>query len=132
MNWKGRNKEEIPGSKRTDLLQALKRELLSSVFSLDETLICASAAPHCWDLHIQSNMHVQLKRPAHSGNCTPQSGISVPDKVCHGVMVIMAESNPVTRTLTTNILIFILNILVRVKTKNSDDKHFDFHPLHFH
>ena len=47
MNWKGRNKEEIPGSKRTDLLQALKRELLSSVFSLDETLIFASAAPHC-------------------------------------------------------------------------------------
>ena len=45
--------EEIPGSKRsmhgkyTDLLQALKGQLLSSVFSSDGTLISASAAPHC-------------------------------------------------------------------------------------
>ena len=31
----------------TDLLQALKGELLSSVLSTDETLISASAAPHC-------------------------------------------------------------------------------------
>ena len=54
--WTGRveiSKEEIPGSKRsmygyiTDLLQALNRERLSSVFSSDGTLISASAAPHC-------------------------------------------------------------------------------------
>ena len=31
----------------TDLLQALKGERLSSVFSPDGTLIYASAAPHC-------------------------------------------------------------------------------------
>ncbi|WP_419612110.1 hypothetical protein, partial [Thiolapillus sp.] len=31
----------------TDLLQALKEERLSSVFSPDGTLISASAAPHC-------------------------------------------------------------------------------------
>ena len=44
MDWKGRNKEEIPGSKRsmhsynyTDLLQALKGELLSSAFSPSST-----------------------------------------------------------------------------------------------
>ena len=47
-------KEEIPGSKHsmyayTDLLQALKGEPLSSVFSPDGTLISASAAPHCGD-----------------------------------------------------------------------------------
>ena len=30
-----------------DLLQALKGEPLSSVFSTDEILISASAAPHC-------------------------------------------------------------------------------------
>ena len=47
------SKEGIPGSKRkhvwlyTDLLQALKVERLSSVFSPDGTLISASAAPHC-------------------------------------------------------------------------------------
>ena len=45
------SKEEIPGSKRlwlyTDLLQALKGERLSSVFSSGETSISASAAPHC-------------------------------------------------------------------------------------
>ena len=52
--WPGRvemRMEEIPGSKRsmlyTDLLQALKGEGLSSVFSPDGTLISASAAPHC-------------------------------------------------------------------------------------
>ena len=51
--WTGRveiGKEEILGSKRsmyTDLLQALKGERLSSVFSPDETLISASAATHC-------------------------------------------------------------------------------------
>ena len=38
-------KEEIPGSK--DLLQTVKGERLSSVFSPDGTLISASAAPHC-------------------------------------------------------------------------------------
>ena len=31
----------------TDLLQAIKGERLSSVFSPDGTLIYASAAPHC-------------------------------------------------------------------------------------
>ena len=48
------SKKEIPGSKRsmygwlyTDLLQAMKGERLSSVFSPDGTLISASAAPHC-------------------------------------------------------------------------------------
>ena len=48
------SKEEIPGSKRsihgynyTDLLQALRGERLSAAFSLDGTLISASAAPHC-------------------------------------------------------------------------------------
>ena len=44
------SKEEIPGSKYrlyTDLLQALKGERLSSVFSPDGTLISASAAPQC-------------------------------------------------------------------------------------
>ena len=46
------SEEEIPGSKHsmhgyTDLLQALKGEPLSSVFSSDGTLISASAAPHC-------------------------------------------------------------------------------------
>ena len=41
------SKKEIPGSKRTDLLKALKGERLSSVFSTDGTLISASAAPHC-------------------------------------------------------------------------------------
>ena len=54
--WTGRveiSKEEIPGSKcsmyglYTDLLQAIKGERLSSVFSPDGTLIYASAAPHC-------------------------------------------------------------------------------------
>ena len=39
----------------TNLLQALKGECLSSVFSPDVILISASAAPHCgvqaWDLH---------------------------------------------------------------------------------
>ena len=51
---KGRNKqEEIHGSNHSmygynaDLLQALKGECLSSVFSQDGTLISASAAPHC-------------------------------------------------------------------------------------
>ena len=34
----------------SDLLQALKGERLSSVFSPDGTLISASAAPHCGDL----------------------------------------------------------------------------------
>ena len=43
--------EEIPGSKcsmyvYTDLLQALKGEVLSSVFSPDGTLTSASAASH--------------------------------------------------------------------------------------
>ena len=54
MDWRGRNREEIPGSKcsmyvwlYTDLLQALKVERLSFVFSPDGTLISASAAPHC-------------------------------------------------------------------------------------
>ena len=54
MDRKGRNKEEIPGSKRsmygyiyTDLLQAIKGEHLSSVFSPEGTSISASAAPHC-------------------------------------------------------------------------------------
>ena len=32
----------------TDPLQALKGESLVSVFLTDETLISASAAPHCW------------------------------------------------------------------------------------
>ena len=48
------SKEEIPGSKHsmygyiyTNLLQALKGDCLSSVFSPDGTLISASAAPHC-------------------------------------------------------------------------------------
>ena len=48
------SKEGVPGSKRsmhcnnyTDLLQALKGEPLSFVFSSDGTLISASAAPHC-------------------------------------------------------------------------------------
>ena len=46
------SKEKIPGSKRSsygciDLLQALKGESLSSVFSPNGTLISASAAPHC-------------------------------------------------------------------------------------
>ena len=46
------SKEEIPGEVRTvcmatDLLQALKGEPLSSVFSTDWTLISASVAPHC-------------------------------------------------------------------------------------
>ena len=54
--WAGRveiSGEEIPGSKwsmygyNTDLLQALKGDRLSSVFSPDGTLISASAAPHC-------------------------------------------------------------------------------------
>ena len=49
--WVEISKEEIPGSKRcmygyTDLLQALKGERLSTVFSPDGTLICAFAAPH--------------------------------------------------------------------------------------
>ena len=51
--WTGRveiSKEEIPGSKRGmyayNLLQALRGERLSSVFSSDGTLISASAAPH--------------------------------------------------------------------------------------
>ena len=46
----------------TDLLQALKGERLSSVFSPDRTLISASAAPHCGrnqskviDTHVMSN-----------------------------------------------------------------------------
>ena len=55
--WTGRveiSEEEIPGSKRsmygyTALLQTLKGERLSSVFSPDGTLISASAAPHCGD-----------------------------------------------------------------------------------
>ena len=43
------SKEEIPVSKRImhGLLQALKGEPLSSVFSPDGALISASAAPHC-------------------------------------------------------------------------------------
>ena len=50
------NREEIPDSKRSmygyrsnhkGLLQALKGERLSSVFSPDGTLISASATPHC-------------------------------------------------------------------------------------
>ena len=45
------SKEEIPGKRSmygyTDLLQALKGERLSSVFSPDGTLISASAASHC-------------------------------------------------------------------------------------
>ena len=54
--WTGRverSEEEIHGSKcssvwpYTDLLQTLKGERLSSVFSPDGTLISASAAPHC-------------------------------------------------------------------------------------
>ena len=51
--WTGRveiSKKEIPGSKRsmhTDLLQALKVDRLSSVFSPDGTSISASAAPNC-------------------------------------------------------------------------------------
>ena len=52
--WTGRveiNKEEIPDSQRSIhgyiVLQALKGEPLSSVFSSDGTLISASAAPHC-------------------------------------------------------------------------------------
>ena len=52
--WTGRieiNEEEISDSKHvwlyTDLLQALKGERISSVFSPDETLISASAAPDC-------------------------------------------------------------------------------------
>ena len=42
------SKEEIPSSKRSmySLLQALKGEFLSSVFSRDRTLISASAAPN--------------------------------------------------------------------------------------
>ena len=52
MDWKGKNKEEIPGNKRSmygyiDLLQALKGERLSSVFSLDGTLISAFIALYC-------------------------------------------------------------------------------------
>ena len=40
----------------TDLLQALKGERLSSVFSPDGTLISASAAPHCGDQQQQQKM----------------------------------------------------------------------------
>ena len=49
MDWKGRNKEEVPGRVwlHTDLLQALKGERLSSVFLPDGTLISASATPNC-------------------------------------------------------------------------------------
>ena len=53
--WTGRveiSKEEIPGSKHNMygyILQALKGERLSSVFSPDWTLISVSAAPHCGD-----------------------------------------------------------------------------------
>ena len=55
MDRKGRNKEEIPGSKCSMygyiyyLLQALKGEPLSSVFSSDRTLISASVAIRCGD-----------------------------------------------------------------------------------
>ena len=58
------SKKEIPGSKRsmyglyTDLLQALKGERLSSVFSPDGTLTSASAAPHCGGLRqLYTNIH---------------------------------------------------------------------------
>ena len=51
------SKEEFIGSKRsmhgnnyTNLLQALKGEHLSSVFSSDGTLISVSAAPNCGQL----------------------------------------------------------------------------------
>ena len=55
------SKKEIPGKKRsmyTDLLQAFKGERLSSVFSPDETLISASAAPPCGALSEQSGSHM--------------------------------------------------------------------------
>ena len=54
--WVEISKEEIPGSKLsniwlyTDLLQALKGERLSTVFSPDGTLICVFAGSHCGKL----------------------------------------------------------------------------------
>ena len=59
------SKEEIPGSKRsmygyTDLLQALKGEHLSSVFSPDGTLISASAPPHCGDANMKLRFYVHV------------------------------------------------------------------------
>ena len=47
MDRKGRNKQASHVWLYTDLLQGLKGERLSSVFSPDGTLISASAAPHC-------------------------------------------------------------------------------------
>ena len=41
------SKRSMHGNNYTDLLQALKGEPLSSVFSSDGPLISASAAPHC-------------------------------------------------------------------------------------
>ena len=68
--WTGRveiSKEEIPGtvsvacmSKYIDLLQVLKGERLSSVFSPDGTLISASAAPHCGGAEQDSDLVLQV------------------------------------------------------------------------
>ena len=54
------SKEEIPGSKRSMYGYILKGERLSSVFSPDETLISASAAPHCGDVGKKVEKHSML------------------------------------------------------------------------
>ena len=68
------NMEEIPCCKLclavwlyTDLLQALKGERLSCVFSLEGTLIFASAAPHCGailkeELEYETKHHTTTKK----------------------------------------------------------------------
>ena len=65
--WTGRvevSKEEIPGSKRSmygyilTYSRLLKTERLSSVFSPDGTLISASAAPHCGEMHGEDGLCV--------------------------------------------------------------------------
>ena len=56
------SKKEIPGSKRSThgsiLLQALKGEPLSSVFSSDGTFISVSAAPHCGESTVKKSQLV--------------------------------------------------------------------------
>ena len=60
----------------TDLLQALKGEPLSSVFSTDATLISASVAPHCRRGGVeeasskQGSKRISVSVPPKSGNST--------------------------------------------------------------
>ena len=78
----------------TDLLQVLKGEPSSSVFSTDETLISASAAPHCRGLRWRDMENGQTNHGLHDS----ASGDEVWEGQRHGSkMTIQSEKKTLTQ-----------------------------------